>query len=154
MILPSTTKRVPESTTDRSNQRIREQTDQSVQAHIYDNAPELTNRLDELDREWDIERTLEANAALVVLIGVGLGRLVDRRFYALPGLVAGFLLQHAIQGWCPPLPLFRRLGVRTQSEIDEEIYALKAMRGDFAGADPSTLQGSARSTRAIEAVRR
>jgi hypothetical protein len=29
------------------------------------------------------------------------------------------------------VPLFRRLGVRTASEIDEERYALKALRGDF-----------------------
>jgi hypothetical protein len=45
--------------------------------------------------------------------------------------VATFLLQHALQGWCPPVPLFRSLGVRTASEIDEERYALKALRGDF-----------------------
>ena len=46
-------------------------------------------------------------------------------------MVGGFLLQHAVQGWCPPVPVFRRLGVRTQTEIDEERYALKALRGDF-----------------------
>lgn len=39
---------------------------------------------------------------------------------------------HAFQGWCPPVNLFRRLGVRTQREIDEERYALKLMLGDFA----------------------
>lgn len=47
--------------------------------------------------------------------------------------VGGFLLRHAVQGWCPPLPVFRRLGARTQSEIDHERYALKALRGDFRG---------------------
>jgi hypothetical protein len=47
----------------------------------------------------------------------------------------GFLLQHAVQGWCPPLPLLRRLGVRTADEINEERYALKALRGDFVDAD-------------------
>jgi hypothetical protein len=40
-------------------------------------------------------------------------------------------LQHATQGWCPPVPVFRRLGIRTQTEIDHERYALKALRGDF-----------------------
>jgi hypothetical protein len=40
-------------------------------------------------------------------------------------------MQHALQGWCPPLPLLRRLGVRTQQEIERERYALKALRGDF-----------------------
>jgi hypothetical protein len=46
----------------------------------------------------------------VSLAGVLLGALVDRRFFVIPGLVAGFLLQHALQGWCPPVPVFRRLG--------------------------------------------
>jgi hypothetical protein len=32
-------------------------------------------------------------------------------------LVGAFLLQHAIQGWCPLIQLFRRLGFRTQTEI-------------------------------------
>jgi len=42
--------------------------------------------------------------------------------------VAAFLLQHAVQGWCPPLPVFRRLGVRTADEINDERVALKAVR--------------------------
>jgi len=56
---------------------------------------------------------------------------INKRFLLLPGLVAGFLLQHALQGWCPPVPLFRRAGVRTAAEIERERYALKALRGDF-----------------------
>lgn len=56
---------------------------------------------------------------------------MDRKFFALPALVAGFLLQHALQGWRPPAPLFRRLGIRTAGEIAEERDALKALRGDF-----------------------
>jgi hypothetical protein len=31
----------------------------------------------------------------------------------------------------PPIPLFRRLGVRTAREIERERYAIKALRGDF-----------------------
>jgi hypothetical protein len=51
--------------------------------------------------------------------------------------VTAFLLQHALQGWCPPVPVFRRLGVRTTAEIDRERYALKALRGDFKRLDAS-----------------
>jgi len=91
----------------------------------------IERRLEELEAEWDIERTLEANAATVSLIGVTLGAIVDRRWFALPAVVGVFLLQHAVQGWCPPLPVFRRLGFRTASEIDYERYALKVLRGDF-----------------------
>jgi hypothetical protein len=38
---------------------------------------------------------------------LGLGAFVDRRCFILPAVVAGFFLQHAIQGWCPPVLLFR-----------------------------------------------
>jgi hypothetical protein len=91
----------------------------------------IDSRLQELDREWDIERALEANASSFALAGLTLGVTRDRRWLALPAAVAGFLLQHAVQGWCPPLPLLRRLGFRTPREIDQERYALKALRGDF-----------------------
>ena len=96
-------------------------------------AAAIDERLRELDREWDIERMLEANAATACLIGVTLGALQDRRFFLMPAIVAGFLLQHAVQGWCPPMPILRRLGFRTANEIDYERYALKAFRGDFLG---------------------
>ena len=54
-----------------------------------------------------------------------------RRWLAAPAVVTAFLFQHAIQGWCPPIVLFRRIGIRTRREIDAEKYALKALRGDF-----------------------
>src|SRR5581483_9600968 len=111
----------------------------------------IERRLEELDREWDIERTLEANAALVSLAGLTLGATVSPKLFVLPALVSGFLLQHAVQGWCPPVPLFRRLGFRTQAEIDEEKYALKALRGDF--KDVSREATGASPQRALQAVR-
>src|ERR1043165_9938880 len=52
-------------------------------------------------REWDIERLLETNAAAVTLASLGLGLVVSRKFFVLPFVVAGFLMQHAVQGWCP-----------------------------------------------------
>lgn len=32
----------------------------------------------------------------------------------------GFLAHHAIRRWCPPLPVFRRLGFRSENEIAQE----------------------------------
>ncbi|WP_447980005.1 hypothetical protein [Candidatus Nitrospira bockiana] len=129
--LPATTTRVPRQTEAELNERIRRQTACHIWHYGKLGPDAITRRLAELDQEWDIERTLEANAAVVSLIGLSLGTLLHRRWYLLPTLVATFLLQHAVQGWCPPVPLFRRMGVRTQTEIDYERYALKALRGDF-----------------------
>jgi hypothetical protein len=129
--LPATDERVPRHTAADVNARIRERTLRDLQRFAGADRFAIGARIEELEREWDIERTLEANAASVALLGAGLGAAVNRRFFALPAVVAGFLLQHALQGWCPPLPLFRRLGVRTAKEIHEEILALRILRGDF-----------------------
>jgi hypothetical protein len=91
----------------------------------------VERRLGELDDEWDIEQWLMTNASVLALVGVGLGALFSPWWLLLPTVVLVFLLQHAIQGWCPPVEVFRRLGVRTQQEIDAERVALKAVRGDF-----------------------
>ena len=100
-------------------------------------------RLGELKREWNLERALEAWFASVVLAGVALCARRDRRWFALPAVAAGFMLQNALQGWCPPRPFFRRLGFRTRGEIARERYALKSMRGDFAGLGLDRGAGSA-----------
>ena len=129
--LPGTSERVARHTSNSANARIRYAMFKRVAAYEYADRETIDERIEALQREWDIERVLEANAASVALVGVALGASVDRRWFVLPAIVAGFLLQHAVQGWCPPLPLFRKLGVRTAAEIHEEIVALKALRGDF-----------------------
>ena len=106
-----------------------------------------------LDTEWDVERTLESNAATLALTGTLLGIFVDRRFLAIPIVVSGFLLQHALQGWCPPVPLFRRQGFRTMREIDTERYALKALRGDFGKIGPGPHNPDSRASHALQAAR-
>ncbi len=127
---PATTDRVESQTSERINRRIaRSMADRVRWCARHPDG--IGRRLEELDREWDIERALEANAATLAFAGTVLGAAVDRRFLALPMAVTAFLLQHALQGWCPPVPVFRRLGYRTASEIAEERYALKALRGDF-----------------------
>jgi hypothetical protein len=129
--LPPTSTRVERSTDPAINDVLRGHADARL-TRLQDARPEqFTRRLEELDREWDIERLLQANASTLVLTGVALGYAVDRRFLLLPAAVLTFFAQHALQGWCPPIPLFRRLGVRTAREIERERYAIKALRGDF-----------------------
>jgi hypothetical protein len=78
---------------------------------------------------------LQVNAAVASLVGLVLGTKVDGRWLVLPGVVAGFLLQHAVSGWCPPVELLRRMKCRTRKEIDAEKFALRVQRGDFRGVE-------------------
>lgn len=153
--------RVPENTPEYINEAIRQQTEDRL-IRLAETVSGMEGRLDALEarlsdlgEEWDIERTLEANASTLSLLGLTFGIIISRRFFALPVAVAVFLLQHAYQGWCPPLPLFRRRGVRTRTEIEEERFALKAFRGDFEGlpGDPAT-GGRGRMAAALAAVRK
>ena len=113
------------------NARIDAAIDATIRRYRGASPEALSRRIEKLDHEWDIERVLETNAATFSLLGLLLSRLQNRRWLLLSTGVAGFLLQHALQGWCPPVSVFRRLGVRTRDEIDREKYALKVLRGDF-----------------------
>lgn len=151
-MLAETSTRVTDNSPQSANMRIMQEIAEKVQYFALQ-PEQIEDRLRELDREWDIERTLEMNAASACLAGVILGSTVSRKWYALSGIVAAFLLQHAVQGWCPPLPLFRRMGVRTQEEIDHERYLLKAVRGDFTRICLAK-DSSSREAAAIEAITR
>lgn len=67
-------------TPDRLNARI----DAEVAARLQQSAnvppASITQRIDTLDRQWDIERALEATAATLSLSGVLLGVTVNRRW--------------------------------------------------------------------------
>lgn len=123
--------RVRRHTSKRSNERIDHAIADTIKAHAGESDAVLTRRLDELDREWDVDRTLQTAAATMALTTATLGLRVNRRWLVLTGGILGFLLLHGTRGWCPPLPVLRRLGVRTRAEIDRERFALKFLRGDF-----------------------
>lgn len=116
--------RVRENTLEKVNLKIDQETQQNILYYSSMNKLAIKGRIHELDREWDVERVLELNASLLALSGVILGAVVDKKWLILPTVVTGFLAQHAIQGWCPPLPIFRRMGIRTRKEIDKERFAL------------------------------
>jgi hypothetical protein len=123
------------------NQRIDAQMRQCLERYAPGDREAISRHIEALDREWDVERYLQMNAGIVSLSGVVLGAWVSRRFLVVPGVVFGFFLQHATQGWCPPLPIFRKMGVRTRREINREKYALKALRGDFESVPPDSPGG-------------
>jgi hypothetical protein len=117
------------------NERIDRATQRRVLRAGGESKAALSRRIEQLDSEWDMERVLETNASALALSGVLLGLFVNRKFFIVPCIVLPFLLQHATQGWCPPIPFFRSRGVRTRKEIETEKVAVKALRGDFAPVD-------------------
>jgi hypothetical protein len=142
--MPTTSRnRVARHTSSDVNRRVLKDIETSIAYHLQHKG-EIAARLQELDEEWDIERAIEANAASLALAGIVFGTLGKARWLLLPVFVTGFLLQHAVQGWCPPVPILRRLGFRTAYEIEQERQALKVLRGDYrkfldGDADPAAL---------------
>lgn len=113
----------------------------------------ISRRIEELDAEWDIERILQVQAPAIAFSGLALSLFTGKRAWlALPAVVLPFLFLHGVQGWCPPVPLLRRLGVRTRGEIDREKYALKVLRGDFDGISPQSAAEAEKMPRAVEAL--
>ena len=122
--------RARRSTSARVNDEIDRRTRKNIRHFSGLGRDNILRRIEVLEREWDIERILEVNASTLALTGLVLGLTVNRRWFLLPGVVLPFLLQHGLQGWCPPLPILRRLGVRTRGEIDREKFALlEALQG-------------------------
>jgi hypothetical protein len=122
------------------------------EAAASDSNDELKRQIARLDHEWNFDRIIETEASLMGLAGLALGIAVDKRFLVLPAVVSTMLVLHATHGWYPLLPLFRRLGVRTQNEIDRERYGLKALRGDFTTLSPAGLPAAERAAVAWKAV--
>jgi hypothetical protein len=150
----SNAERVPANTAAEINERIHRETVAAVERAAEGGPASIDARLDALDKEWDIERAIEANASTLMLVGLTLGIFAKRSILLLPVAVGGFLLQHALQGWCPPVPILRRLGFRTQAEIERERTALKALRGDFDGLQAEGIEPAARAASALRAAHR
>ena len=128
-----------------SRLRIELQTNESVNARLkselkqrydyYDaHRDEIERRLEELDREWDVERSMFLWGAFATFVFVWFN-IKSLQYFA-----SCMMALHALQGCCPPLPVFRFLGFRTLSEINDERYALMSMRGDFGGHPKSAEQ--------------
>lgn len=123
--------RVQTNSPEQLNEKIEIQLLSNIQFYSKQDTQAVSKRIKELEKEWYVDRVLITNASAISIICLFLGLKVDKRWFILSGAVAAFLLQHGIQGWCPPLLLFRKLGIRSFKEIDRERFALKYLRGDF-----------------------
>ena len=69
-MLPPTASRVAANTRPEINEKILEQTQVNIAKYGAGPAGEIDLRLAQLDREWDTERFLEANATGLSLLGL------------------------------------------------------------------------------------
>ena len=138
-MIPPSTSRVKLHTKREDNEKIEQKTQQHIKEYQGASKELLNKRLKQLDREWDTERVLEANAATLILFSTILGFTKRKCWFFLSGIVSFFLLFHAIQGWCPPLPIIRCLGIRTPEEIQEEKAVIKSYIENDHGQKSTTM---------------
>ncbi len=129
--------RVREHSAEAVNRRIDQRTESSVNTATRGGRDTVQRRLTELDYEWDVDRALMLNFAVLgaASFAVGMRRYANspmlgprrKGFLYLFGAQLAFLAMHAVVGWCPPSALFRRLGFRTKPEIEAE--RLQLIRG-------------------------
>jgi hypothetical protein len=124
-------------------ERIEHDIENSIRFHAVQPQRVLNARIQDLEQEWDVERWLATNGSAIALGAALLGLTVHRKWLVLTCAAAAFLLQYSLSGWAPPLPLLRRLGIRTRSEIAREKFALKVLRGDFKELPPLRRQPTA-----------
>jgi hypothetical protein len=116
--------RVRAHTAPQVNARIDAQVRGVLQALSDRDRDALVRRLSDIEREWDIDRALMANFAILGGTAFVLGLVKSQAWLYFFGAQLGFLLLHAVAGWCPPAAVARRLGVRTQQEIGAERMTL------------------------------
>lgn len=133
LILPPTAQRVFLRTDPLCNAKIRKQTIRNLKLYKNCNKEEITDRIRDLNLEWDTERFMEANAAVLIVLISYLGIKTGKYWFFATAMVGISLLLHALQGWCPFLPFIRKRGIRTENEINNERTALKILRKDFDG---------------------
>lgn len=110
---------------------IDETTKENIQKYVDQGEDAIDKRIKELDSKWDMEKTLRFNISVLALAGVLFGTYKKKRWSVLSVAVTAFLAQHLISKWCPTIPFLKKIGLQTHREIEQEKYALKALRGDF-----------------------
>ncbi len=129
--IPHTVHRVPLKTCPSQNNLIRNQTICKLNKAKNSSKAALSKQIKQLNCEWDTERVLEVHAASLLLFSAFMGIRGGRIWFCVSSMVAIFLLNHGLYGWCPSLPIIRKMGIRTAEEINIEKTVLKMLRGDF-----------------------
>jgi hypothetical protein len=100
-------------------------------ACLADAGPQaITDRLNQIENEWSAGRMTKATLGVLIIVGLGLG-LLNSWWLVVPALGGLLLLQYLFTRTSGLGVLFQQVGFRSGAEIDQERFALKALRGDF-----------------------
>jgi hypothetical protein len=117
----------------------------------------LSERIKDLDQEFDGEAVIATALATAGVGGLLMGALGSRLWRGLVWASLPTLFVVSRKDWRAPESVLRFLGLRSRFDIQEEKYALKALRGDFKRVDiPLDAVGEAlerSSTSALQAVK-
>jgi regulator of protease activity HflC (stomatin/prohibitin superfamily) len=126
MAISSIRLRALQTSREEINERIQKEMERSIE-YYRDHPDEIRQRLQELDQEWGVDRMLQRTAGIIALTGITLGAFRNKR-WLIPSAVASiFQVMFSITGWAPPVEMMRRIGLRTQKEIDQERCALQSI---------------------------
>lgn len=103
------------------NKAIDKKTDSIMESTIEKGPLAIKERLNALDKEWDIDRALIFFFSGVVTAQLATAmKKKNKNWLWGPLIQSSFLMLHATLGWCPPVPVLRKLGFRTRFEIQAE----------------------------------
>jgi len=91
----------------------------------------ITERLEELELEWSAGRMTKVTTGLLIVGGFALASLLSPMWLVLPAVAGLLLLQYTFSRVSLLGAMFHRIGFRSGGDIDQEKFALKALRGDF-----------------------
>ena len=143
------TDRVRRYTSPERLRQIEETIEQNIKFYAAQPDHVIVQRIEELQREWSMERFLQANVAAAGFLTAFLALASSRKWGLLTGVALGFFLYHSLRGYDPRIPVLRRMGVRTRSEIDREKYALKAWLGEYRNIKPEEVRSEGIPARQI-----
>ncbi|HSP21611.1 MAG TPA: YgaP-like transmembrane domain [Planococcus sp. (in: firmicutes)] len=123
--LPIAQSKVQDKTPDAINQEIERQIEANVGYFKRQGGSAIKERIDSLEREWNVGRAAAGINAVLALAATGLSLAGGKKWRILTAVSGAFMLQQALFGWSPPQALARRMRIRTSNEITLEKQALE-----------------------------
>ena len=117
--------RVKQARKNTKNIRNNEKIQDNLVHYANETESVIRERLKQLDKEWDTDKTLLITGATVAMTGLILALAVNKKWFWLTSAVASLAGEHILQGWSPPVPILRATGMRTKKEIEKEREGLR-----------------------------